>query len=96
MEVQYKLCNGSKRSGRVLKVLGPAAVVRIPDPNVTVSEFFRYQYRKILEWPNMPCFLLGSWEKATYIPVELCCMIAKSSPLGPAEGEEGARKVRGR
>ena len=74
LQVWYKLPDGSKRSKRVLKILGPAAVLRIPDPNVTVSEFFRDQFMKTLEWPNMPCFWLGSWEKATYIPVEFCSM----------------------
>ena len=65
-----------------LKILdGSAAKMRIPYTSTTVSNHFRDHYRKVLEWPNMPCLWLGSRDKAIYIPVEFCRITAKSLPF---------------
>ena len=80
MKVRYELPNGSKRGYRVLKVLEAASKLRIPDLNQTVMEYFKTQYKKGLQFPNMPCLWLGSREKTIYIPVEFCSMTAQPLP----------------
>ena len=82
--MQYELPDGSKRSYRVLKVLGSAAKLRTfgTRTRTTVSKYFGDQYKTVLKWPNMPCLWLGPWEKDIYIPVEFCRITAKSLPFG--------------
>ena len=81
-KVKYELPDGSKRRYRVSKVVGPADTQRIPGLDITVADFFRDNYRTILEWPKMPCLLMGSNENP--IPVEFCCLTGKPPPLTEA------------
>ena len=93
MKVRYELPNGSKRGYRVLKVLEPASKLIIPDLKVTVLQYFKNQYKKTLQFPNMPCLWLGSREKTIYIPVEFCCMTSQPLPRNKTLQEDATAKM---
>ena len=96
MKVRYELPNGSKRGYRVLKVLEPASKLIIPDLKVTVLQYFKNQYKKTLQFPNMPCLWLGSREKTIYIPVEFCCMTSQPLPRNKTlQDDATAKMIRG-
>ena len=76
-KVKYELPDGSKRRYRVSKVVGPADIQRIPDLDITVADYFRDHYNMVLEWPKMPCLLVGSKENPIFVPVEFCRLTGK-------------------
>ena len=79
--VKYELPDGSKRRYRVSKVVGPADIQKIPNLDISVADYFRDHYRTLLEWPRMPCLLVGSKENPIFVPVEFCRLTGKPSPL---------------
>ena len=42
----------------------------------TVSRYFQERHQKILEFPFLPCLQVGQEQKHTYLPIEVCNVVA--------------------
>lgn len=42
----------------------------------TVAKYFQERYSMRLQYPNLPCLQVGQEQKHTYLPLEVCCIVA--------------------
>jgi len=72
-----------KRQYRVLTMRDLPAdkeMIEVDGKKVSVVTYFKDQYKVKLRYPKLPCLWVGSRDKQTYLPTELCTMIAQSMP----------------
>ena len=42
----------------------------------TVARYFQERHQKVLEFPFLPCLQVGQEQKHTYLPLEVCNLVA--------------------
>ncbi|XP_014671419.1 PREDICTED: protein argonaute-2-like isoform X2 [Priapulus caudatus] len=73
-----------KRKYRVIGLTrNPAATEKFPlevapgkTEQCTVSKYFKDTYKCVLKYPNLPCLHVGNPARNTYLPIEVCNIVA--------------------
>ncbi|XP_070294242.1 protein argonaute-2 isoform X7 [Salvelinus sp. IW2-2015] len=74
MKRKYRVCNVTRR---------PASHQTFPlqqengqTIECTVAQYFKDKYKLILRYPHLPCLQVGQEQKHTYLPLEVCNIVA--------------------
>ncbi|KAI6658442.1 argonaute 2 [Oopsacas minuta] len=86
----YKINNSAK------KVFGKeASSVKFKPgegPDTTIEKYFMQKYKIKLDFPDLPCVLVGN--KGTAIPMELCTVVKGQHKIGKLTGDQTANIIR--
>uniref|UniRef100_A0A9J8BBZ0 Argonaute RISC catalytic component 2 n=1 Tax=Cyprinus carpio carpio TaxID=630221 RepID=A0A9J8BBZ0_CYPCA len=74
MKRKYRVCNVTRR---------PASHQTFPlqqengqTIECTVAQYFKDKYKLVLRYPHLPCLQVGQEQKHTYLPLEVCNIVA--------------------
>ncbi|XP_023346536.1 protein argonaute-1 isoform X2 [Eurytemora carolleeae] len=71
---KYRVCNLTRRSAQMQCF--PLQLENGQTVECTVSKFFMDKYRMKLRYPGLPCLQVGQEHKHTYLPMEVCRIVA--------------------
>uniref|UniRef100_A0A5K3FNC3 Protein argonaute-1 n=1 Tax=Mesocestoides corti TaxID=53468 RepID=A0A5K3FNC3_MESCO len=74
MRRKYRVCNVTRRSAQAQSF--PLQLDSGTTVESTVAKYFQDRYRIVLNYPNLPCLQVGQEQKHTYLPLEVCNMVA--------------------
>lgn len=61
---------------------------------VTIAQYFKDTYRYTLKYPNLPCIWVSPREKNTYIPMEVCDIVAGQRCVRKLTDDETRNMIR--
>lgn len=74
MKRKYRVCNVTRR---------PASHQTFPlqqesgqTVECTVAQYFKDRHKLVLRYPHLPCLQVGQEQKHTYLPLEVCNIVA--------------------
>jgi len=71
---KYRVCNLTRRSAQMQCF--PLQLENGQTVECTVAKFFMDKYRMRLKFPGLPCLQVGQEHKHTYLPMEVCRIVA--------------------
>ncbi|VDL33706.1 unnamed protein product [Hymenolepis diminuta] len=71
---KYRVCNVTRRSA--MNQQFPLLTDDGTTVDTSVSDYFLKRYSISLNYPNLPCLQVGQEQKHTYLPIEVCNMVA--------------------
>jgi len=71
---KYRVCNLTRRSAQMQ--LFPLQLESGQTVECTVAKFFQDKYGIKLQYPGLPCLQVGQEHKHTYLPMEVCRIVA--------------------
>jgi len=71
---KYRVCNLTRRSAQMQCF--PLQLENGQTVECTVAKFFQDKYRMRLKYPGLPCLQVGQEHKHTYLPMEVCRIVA--------------------
>jgi len=71
---KYRVCNLTRRSAQMQCF--PLQLENGQTVECTVAKFFLDKYRMRLKFPGLPCLQVGQEHKHTYLPMEVCKIVA--------------------
>ncbi|VDK38029.1 unnamed protein product [Taenia asiatica] len=74
MRRKYRVCNVTRRSAQSQSF--PLQLDSGATVESTVAKYFQDRYNIVLNYPNLPCLQVGQEQKHTYLPLEVCNMVA--------------------
>ncbi|KAI4810506.1 hypothetical protein KUCAC02_013446 [Chaenocephalus aceratus] len=74
LKVEVTHCGTMRRKYRVCNV--PSTVENGQTVERTVAQYFREKYSLQLKYPHLPCLQVGQEQKHTYLPLEVCNIVA--------------------
>ncbi|XP_031556457.1 protein argonaute-2-like [Actinia tenebrosa] len=84
LKVEINHCGTMKRKYRVINVTKlPAQSLQFPliteaghTTPITVAKYFEEKHHKKLRYPHLPCLQVGQEQRHTYLPLEVCNIVA--------------------
>ncbi|OON18282.1 piwi domain protein, partial [Opisthorchis viverrini] len=74
MRRKYRVCNVTRRPAHTQSF--PLQLETGATMECTVAKYFQERYNIRLEYPHLPCLQVGQEQKHTYLPLEVCNMVA--------------------
>uniref|UniRef100_A0A7N8WS37 Argonaute RISC catalytic component 3b n=1 Tax=Mastacembelus armatus TaxID=205130 RepID=A0A7N8WS37_9TELE len=74
MRRKYRVCNVTRRPASLQTF--PLQLENGQTVERTVAQYFREKYSLHLKYPHMPCLQVGQEQKHTYLPLEVCNIVA--------------------
>ncbi|KAA3674012.1 eukaryotic translation initiation factor 2C, partial [Paragonimus westermani] len=74
MRRKYRVCNVTRRPAQSQSF--PLQLETGATMECTVAKYFQERYNIRLEYPHLPCLQVGQEQKHTYLPLEVCNMVA--------------------
>ena len=74
MRRKYRVCNVTRRPAQLQSF--PLQLENGQTVECTVSKYFLDKYKMKLRYPNLPCLQVGQEHKHTYLPLEVCNIVA--------------------
>ena len=71
---KYRVCNLTRRSAQ--EQVFPLQLENGQTVECTVAKFFQEKYGIRLQYPGLPCLQVGQEHKHTYLPMEVCRIVA--------------------
>jgi len=74
MRRKYRVCNVTRRPAQMQSF--PLQLENGQTVECTVAKYFLDKYRMKLRFPHLPCLQVGQEHKHTYLPLEVCTIVA--------------------
>uniref|UniRef100_A0A673AKK0 Uncharacterized protein n=1 Tax=Sphaeramia orbicularis TaxID=375764 RepID=A0A673AKK0_9TELE len=74
MRRKYRVCNVTRRPASLQTF--PLQLENGQTVERTVAQYFREKYNLQLKYPHLPCLQVGQEQKHTYLPLEVCNIVA--------------------
>uniref|UniRef100_T1J113 Protein argonaute-1 n=1 Tax=Strigamia maritima TaxID=126957 RepID=T1J113_STRMM len=74
MKRKYRVCNVTRRPAQMQSF--PLQLENGQTVECTVAKYFLDKYRMKLRFPHLPCLQVGQEHKHTYLPLEVCNIVA--------------------
>ncbi|EDV37961.1 uncharacterized protein Dana_GF11153, isoform A [Drosophila ananassae] len=74
MRRKYRVCNVTRRPAQMQSF--PLQLENGQTVECTVAKYFLDKYRMKLRYPHLPCLQVGQEHKHTYLPLEVCHIVA--------------------
>ncbi|XP_043221950.1 protein argonaute-2-like isoform X2 [Amphibalanus amphitrite] len=74
MRRKYRVCNVTRRPAQMQSF--PLQLDNGQTVECTVAKYFLDKYRMKLRFPHLPCLQVGQEHKHTYLPLEVCTIVA--------------------
>ncbi|KAH8290508.1 hypothetical protein KR054_003715 [Drosophila jambulina] len=74
MRRKYRVCNVTRRPAQMQSF--PLQLENGQTVECTVAKYFLDKYRMKLRYPHLPCLQVGQEHKHTYLPLEVCNIVA--------------------
>uniref|UniRef100_A0A183T6C1 Protein argonaute-1 n=1 Tax=Schistocephalus solidus TaxID=70667 RepID=A0A183T6C1_SCHSO len=74
MRRKYRVCNVTRRPAQMQSF--PLQLETGATVECTVAKYFQERYKISLNYPHLPCLQVGQEQKHTYLPLEVCNMVA--------------------
>jgi len=74
MRRKYRVCNVTRRPAQLQSF--PLQLENGQTVECTVAKYFLDKYKKKLQYPHLPCLQVGQEHKHTYLPLEVCNIVA--------------------
>uniref|UniRef100_A0A8C5W967 Protein argonaute-1 n=1 Tax=Leptobrachium leishanense TaxID=445787 RepID=A0A8C5W967_9ANUR len=74
MKRKYRVCNVTRRSASSQTF--PLLLENGSTSECTVAQYFKDRHKIILRFPHLPCLQVGQEQKHTYLPPEVCNIVA--------------------
>lgn len=74
MRRKYRVCNVTRRPAQMQSF--PLQLENGQTIECTVAKYFLDKYRMKLRFPHLPCLQVGQEHKHTYLPLEVCTIVA--------------------
>ncbi|CAH1772409.1 unnamed protein product [Owenia fusiformis] len=74
MKRKYRVCNVTRRPAQTQSF--PLQLESGQTVECTVAKYFFERYKMKLQFPHLPCLQVGQEQKHTYLPLEVCRVIA--------------------
>lgn len=74
MRRKYRVCNVTRRPAQLQSF--PLQLENGQTVECTVSKYFLDKYKMKLQYPHLPCLQVGQEHKHTYLPLEVCNVVA--------------------
>ncbi|XP_077404063.1 protein argonaute-3 isoform X2 [Vanacampus margaritifer] len=74
MRRKYRVCNVTRRPASLQTF--PLQLENGQTVERTVAQYFREKYSLHLKYPHLPCLQVGQEQKHTYLPLEVCNVVA--------------------
>uniref|UniRef100_UPI00358EBEC2 protein argonaute-1-like isoform X1 n=1 Tax=Myxine glutinosa TaxID=7769 RepID=UPI00358EBEC2 len=74
MKRKYKVCNVTRRPSS--HQIFPLQLDTGQTVECTVAHYFREKHKLVLKYPHLPCLQVGQEQKHTYLPLEVCNIVA--------------------
>ncbi|XP_021965366.1 protein argonaute-2 isoform X2 [Folsomia candida] len=74
MKRKYRVCNVTRRPAQMQSF--PLQLENGQTVECTVAKYFLDKYKMKLRYPNLPCLQVGQEHKHTYLPLEVCNIVA--------------------
>uniref|UniRef100_A0A6A7FRX8 Protein argonaute-1 n=1 Tax=Hirondellea gigas TaxID=1518452 RepID=A0A6A7FRX8_9CRUS len=74
MRRKYRVCNVTRRPAQMQSF--PLQLENGQTVECTVAKYFLDKYRMRLRYPHLPCLQVGQEHKHTYLPLEVCNIVA--------------------
>lgn len=74
MRRKYRVCNVTRRPAQLQSF--PLQLENGQTVECTVAKYFLDKYKMKLRYPNLPCLQVGQEHKHTYLPLEVCNIVA--------------------
>lgn len=74
MRRKYRVCNVTRRPAQMQSF--PLQLDNGQTVECTVAKYFLDKYRMKLRYPHLPCLQVGQEHKHTYLPLEVCNIVA--------------------
>lgn len=74
MKRKYRVCNVTRRPAS--QQTFPLLLDSGKTIECTVGRYFHERHQKILEFPSLPCLQVGQEQKHTFLPIEVCNVVA--------------------
>jgi len=74
MKRKYRVCNVTRRPAQTQSF--PLQLDTGQTVECTVAKYFQDRYKIKLQYPHLPCLQVGQEQKHTYLPLEVCNIVA--------------------
>ncbi|CAK9293816.1 unnamed protein product [Gordionus sp. m RMFG-2023] len=74
MKRKYRVCNVTRRPAQLQSF--PLQLENGQTVECTVAKYFQDKYKRKLLYPHLPCLQVGQEQKHTYLPLEVCNIVA--------------------
>ncbi|XP_074606189.1 protein argonaute-2-like isoform X1 [Acropora palmata] len=103
LKVEITHCGTMKRKYRVINVTKqPAQSLKFSlkqmdtgqQREITVARYFQEKHSKKLRYPHLPCLQVGQEQKHTYLPMEVCNLVAGQRCIKRLTDQQTAKMIR--
>lgn len=103
LKVEITHCGTMRRKYRVINVTKqPAHSLKFPlkqmetgqQREITVARYFQEKHSRQLQYPHLPCLQVGQEQKHTYLPMEVCNLVAGQRCIKRLSDQQTAKMIR--